>query len=125
LAEMLKNDLLKAFKPALIGRMTVVPYYPLGDVVLKKIIQVKLNQIGDRLKQNYKATFTYSPAVVDTIASRCKDVDTGARNADHIITGTVLTMISAEVLTRMAESKPVTKVSVDVDSKSQFVVTVE
>jgi type VI secretion system protein VasG len=125
LTEMLKGDLLKAFKPALIGRMTVVPYYPLGDTVLKKIIELKLKQIGERLKANYKAAFAYSPAVVDTIAARCKDVDTGARNADHIITGTVLTMISAEVLTRLAEGKPVTKVSVDVDSKSQFAVTVE
>ena len=85
LVEMLKADLQKAFKPALIGRMTVVPYYPLGDTVLKKIIELKLKQIGERLKQNYKATFSYSPGVVDTIASRCKDVDTGARNADHII----------------------------------------
>ncbi|MBP3958061.1 AAA family ATPase [Gemmata sp. G18] len=125
LAEMLKPDLLKAFKPALLGRMTVVPYYPLGDSVLKKIIELKLKQIGDRLKTNYKAAFNCTPAVVDTIAARCKDVDSGARNADHIITGTVLTMISAEVLTRIAEGKPVTKVSVDVDAKSQFTVTVE
>ena len=87
---MMKADLLKAFKPALIGRMTVVPYFPLGDEVLKKIIQLKLNQIGDRLKQNYKASFAYTPAVVDTVSARCKDVDSGARNADHIITGTVL-----------------------------------
>ncbi len=124
LAEMLKGDLLKAFKPALLGRMTVVPYYPLGDAVLKKIIQLKLNQIRDRLKVNYKAAFVCTPAVVDTIAARCKDVDTGARNADHIITGTVLTMIAAEVLTRIAEGKPVTKVTVDADANSQFVVTV-
>jgi type VI secretion system protein VasG len=125
LGEMLKADLLKAFKPALIGRMTVVPYYPLGDVVLKKIIELKLKQIGERLKTNYKAAFSYTPAVVDTIAARCKDVDTGARNADHIITGTVLTMISTEVLARIAEGKPVKSVSVDVDAKSQFVVKVE
>ena len=125
LAEMLKGDLLKAFKPALLGRMTVVPYYPLGDAVLKKIIQLKLNQIRDRLKANYKAAFVCTPAVVDTIAARCKDVDTGARNADHIITGTVLTMIAAEVLTRIAEGKPVTKVTVDADANSQFVVAVE
>ena len=125
LAEMLKGDLLKAFKPALLGRMTVVPYYPLGDAVLKKIIQLKLNQIRDRLKANYKAAFVCTPAVVDTIAARCKDVDTGARNADHIITGTVLTMIAAEVLTRIAEGKPVTKVTVAADADSQFVVTVQ
>jgi type VI secretion system protein VasG len=120
----MKADLLKAFKPALLGRMTVVPYYPLGDTVLKKIIELKLKQIGERLKQNYKAAFSYTPAV-DTVAARCKDVDSGARNADHIITGTVLTMISAEVLTRMAEGKSVTKVTVDADAKSQFVVKVE
>jgi type VI secretion system protein VasG len=125
LGEMLKDDLLKAFKPALIGRMTVVPYYPLGDAVLKKIIQLKLNQIGERLRQNYKAKFNYSPAVVDVIAARCKDVDTGARNADHIITGTVLTEISAQVLTRIAEGKPVKNVTVGVDDKSQLTYSVE
>jgi type VI secretion system protein VasG len=125
LAEMMKNDLLKAFKPALLGRMTVVPYYPLGDTVLKKIIQLKLNQIGDRLKQNYKAKFTYSPAVVETISARCKDVDTGARNADHIITGTVLTEISAQVLTRIAEGHAVKGVTVGVDDKSQMTYSVE
>jgi type VI secretion system protein VasG len=125
LTEMLKVDLQKSFKPALIGRMTVVPYYPLGDTVLKKIIELKLKQIGDRLRQNYKAQFTYSPKVVDTIASRCKDVDTGARNADHIITGTVLAAISNEVLARIAEGHPVKKVAVDVDDKSQFTYAVE
>ena len=97
----------------------------LGDTVLKKIIELKLKQIGERLKTNYKAAFNYTPAVVDTVAERCKNVDTGARNADHIITGTVLTLISTEVLTRLAEGKPVRKVDVSVDDKSQFVVTVE
>lgn len=125
LVEMLRNDLLKAFKPALIGRMTVVPYYPLGDEVLKKIIRLKMNQIRDRLKQNYKATYTYSDAVVDLIGSRCKDVDTGARNADHIITGTVLTEISAQVLSRIAEGHSVKSVTVGVDDKSQLTYKVE
>ena len=78
--------------------------------MLKKIIELKLKQIGDRLKENYKATFTYSPAVVDTIAARCKEVDTGARNADHIITGSVLTEISTQVLGRIAEGHPVKSV---------------
>ena len=125
LAEMMKADLLKAFKPALLGRMTVVPYYPLGDTVLKKIIQLKLNQIGDRLKQNYKAKFSYSPAVVETISARCKDVDSGARNADHIITGSILTEISASVLTRIAEGHPIKGVTVGVDDKSKMTYAVE
>jgi type VI secretion system protein VasG len=125
LTELLKNDLLKAFKPALLGRMTVVPYFPLGDIVLKKIIELKLNQVGDRLRANYKAAFAYDPKVVDTVAARCKDVDSGARNADHIITGTVLPAISEEVLTRVAEGRPVKKVTVGVDDKSQLTYVVE
>ncbi|MGL4421154.1 MAG: type VI secretion system ATPase TssH, partial [Gemmataceae bacterium] len=83
LADMLRPDLLKAFKPALLGRMAVVPYFPLSDVVLKQIIHLKLKQIGDRLKLNHKAKFEYAPEVVETVAARCKDVDSGARNADH------------------------------------------
>ncbi len=125
LAEALKPDLLKAFKPALLGRMTVVPYFPLGDEVLKKIIALKLNQVGDRLRLNYKAKFAYSPAVVDTVAARCKDVDSGARNADHIITGTLLPEVSTQVLAQLAEARPVKSVSIGVDDKSQLTYTIE
>jgi type VI secretion system protein VasG len=120
LLELLKPDLLKAFKPALLGRMTIIPYFPLGDPILKKIIEMKLRQIGERLRTNYKANFAWSPAVVETIAARCKDVDTGARNADHIINGTVLAAISTEVLARLAEGHPVRSVAVDVDGQSRF-----
>src|SRR5262245_52239 len=89
LVEMLKADLQKAFKPALIGRMTVVPYYPLGDAILKKIIEMKLKQIGDRLKQNYKEALSYNDEVVARMASGCKDVDTGERAAGHHYAGPV------------------------------------
>jgi len=125
LADILKPDLLKAFKPALLGRMAVVPYFPLGDEVLRKIIELKLNQIGARMTANHKATFAYSPAVVDTIASRCKDVDSGARNVDHIIGGTLLPAVSSEILTRIAEGLPVKTVRVGVDEASQFTYAVE
>jgi type VI secretion system protein VasG len=120
LQELLKPDLLKAFKPALLGRMTVVPYFPLGDQVLKKIINLKLKKVGDRLRNNYKAKFTMTPEVIDQIAARCKDVDSGARNADHIITGTVLPQISTEVLARLAEGKPIKSVTVGVNDKSEL-----
>jgi type VI secretion system protein VasG len=125
LAELLRPELQKAFKPALLGRMTVVPYLPLGDEVLKRIIGLKLNQIGDRLRANYKAAFTYSPAVIETVAARCKDVDSGARNADHIITGTVLPRISEEVLVRLAEGRPVKAVAVGVADGGDLSFTVE
>lgn len=120
LAEILKPDLLKAFKPALLGRMTVVPYFPLKEDVLKGIIKLKLGAIGDRFKTNHKATFEYSPEVVETVAARCTDVDSGARNVDHILTGSMLPKLSQEVLVCMADGRPVKSVKVGVDEKSQF-----
>jgi type VI secretion system protein VasG len=120
LIELLRPDLLKAFKPALLGRMAVVPYFPLGDEVLKKIIELKIKQIGDRLKLNHKAKLVYSQKVVDTISSRCKDVDSGARNADFILTSSLLPALSQTVLNRIAEGLPVGTVTIGVDDKSQF-----
>jgi type VI secretion system protein VasG len=125
LAEALRPDLLKVFKPALLGRMTLVPYFPLGDEVIKKIITLKIGQIAGRVKENYRATFGYDDAVVTAIASRCKEVESGARNVDHILTGTLLPEISREFLTRMAEGKPVKKAHVSVDGEGKFVYTVE
>jgi type VI secretion system protein VasG len=125
LEEKLRTDLLKAFKPALLGRMKVVPYFPLGEEVLKNIIKLKLNQIGDRLKDNHKAKFEYGPELVDTVAARCTEVETGARNVDHILTGSLLPAMSQEVLTRMAEGRPIKKVTVGVNEQSQFTYTVE
>lgn len=125
LSEVLRPDLLKAFKPALLGRMTVVPYYPLSETVLKQIIELQLKKIADRLKQNHKATFHYDPQVVQAIAARCTEVESGARNVDHIITGSVLPAISTEILTRLADGRVVTAVTVGVDDKGQFTYTVE
>jgi type VI secretion system protein VasG len=125
LEEILRPDLLKAFKPALLGRMKVVPYFPLREEVLKKIIELKLGAIGDRLKENHKATFEYSPSVVETVAARCTEVESGARNVDHILTGTLLPKLSQEVLVRMADGKPVRRVKVGVGPDSQFTYDVE
>jgi type VI secretion system protein VasG len=120
LGTMLRPDLLKSFKPALLGRMTVVPYFPLSEPILKQIIELQLKKIGDRLKTNHKAVFNYTPKVVDTIAQRCKEVESGARNVDHILTGTLLPTVSREVLTRLGEGRPVKKVAIDIDDKGQF-----
>ncbi|QEL20271.1 type VI secretion system ATPase TssH [Limnoglobus roseus] len=125
LEEILRPDLLKAFKPALLGRMKVVPYFPLREDVLKQIIHLKLKDIGSRLKENHKATFEYTPAVVETVAERCTEVESGARNVDHILTGTLLPKLSQEVLVRMADGKPVRTAKIDVDAESQFTYTVE
>ena len=120
LNEALRGDLLKAFKPALLGRMTVVPFYPLGDAVLKSIIKLKLGQIGGRVKDNYRAAFEYDDALVETVAGRCKEVETGARNVDHILTGTLLPEMAREFLARMADGRPVGRVKIAVGDGGRF-----
>ena len=77
--------------------------------------------VGDRLKANHRTAFVYDDKVVETIASRCKEVESGARNVDHIITGTLLPAISREFLSRMADGQSVGKVSLGVDAAGQFV----
>jgi len=125
LNEILRPALLKSFKPALLGRMTVVPYFPLSEPVLKQIVELQLRKIGDRLKINHKAAFAYDPAVVTTIVTRCKEVESGARNVDHILTGTLLPTVSRELLTRMAEGRSVGRVHVGVNGSGEFTYTVE
>jgi type VI secretion system protein VasG len=125
LNEILRPALLKSFKPALLGRMTVVPYFPLSEPVLKQIVELQLRKIGDRLKINHKATFNYDPAVVTTIVARCKEVESGARNVDHILTGTLLPTVSRELLTRMAEGRSVGRVHVGVNGSGDFTYAVE
>jgi type VI secretion system protein VasG len=121
LGEALRPDLLKVFKPALLGRMTIVPFFPLTDEVIRQIIKLQMKRIGDRVRQHYKATFNYDDAVMNAIASRCKEVESGARNIDHIISGTLLPEISREFLSRMAEGKAVGQVRITVDGEGKFV----
>jgi type VI secretion system protein VasG len=121
LATALRPELIKLFKPALLGRMTVVPYYPLSDEVIRKIIKLQLKRVGERLALNHRAEFTYEDAVVETIAGRCKEVESGARNVDQIITGTLLPEMAQEFLTRLAEGKSVERVTIKIDGSGGFV----
>lgn len=124
LAELLRPELLKSFKPALLGRMVVVPYYPLSDQVLRQIIELQLGRIRARVRENHKAQFDYDDAVISTLASRCKEVESGARNVDHILTGSMLPAISQQVLSRLADGLPIQRIHVGVDSSGQFTYTV-
>jgi type VI secretion system protein VasG len=117
----LRPDLLKAFKPAFVGRLEVVPFFPLSDEVLQKIIKLKLKQIGNRIRENHRATFGYDDALVSAVASRCKEVESGARNVDNILGGTLLPGIAGEFLACMAEGKHVAKAHVSLDDKGNFV----
>jgi len=118
--ETLFPELLKRFKPAFLGRLAVVPYYPLSDEVLKKIIELKLQKIARRVRENHRAEFRYGPELVEHIAQRCTEVDTGARNVDHILTRTLLPEMSAEFLARMAEDQPIGGVQVSVTADGAF-----
>jgi type VI secretion system protein VasG len=125
LAEALRPDLLKSFKPALLGRMTVVPYFPLTDEVIRNITRMQLGRVAARVKENHRAELTYDDKVLDTIAGRCKEVESGARNVDQIINGTLLPGLAAQFLAHMVEGKPVSRANIAVNEAGQFVYTVQ
>ena len=91
------------FKPALLARMTIVPFYILDPKYLKEIVELKLRRLAGRLAESNKMKMTFAPGVVDQITARCTEVETGARNIDHILRGAVLPMMSREILNRLGE----------------------
>lgn len=120
LAEALRPDLLKFFKPAFLGRLIVVPYYPIADETMRKIIRLQLGRIQKRMMANHRAEFAFDEALINAIASRCHEVDSGARNVDHIVTRTLLPEISQEILSRMAQGQGISRVFVSVDENGDF-----
>ncbi len=120
LAEAIYPELLKTFKPAFLGRVSIVPFFPLTEEVMRSIIELQLGRISKRIKENYRASFTYAPEVVAHIGERCKEVSTGARNVDHILTRTLLPELSAEFLARLASGQPITSVKIGIDPKGTF-----
>jgi type VI secretion system protein VasG len=121
LIEAIRPELVKAFKPALLGRMVTVPFYPISDDILRLIIKLQLGKIKNRISDNHGAQFTYDDSVIDTVASRCTDVDSGARNVYNILTGTLLPEMSGEVLSRMASGEGIKRVHVKVGDDGNFV----
>jgi type VI secretion system protein VasG len=120
LVEALRPVLLKVFKPAFLGRLITVPYFPITDDVMRRIIVLQLDRIRTRLQENNRAQFSYDDALVTAIAQRCTEVESGARNVDHILTRTLLPEISREFLARMAEGQRISKVHVSVDGDGAF-----
>jgi len=124
LLEAVHPDLLSYFKPAFLGRVTVVPYFPLQEDVMHKIIELKLGKIVRRVRENYQAELKYSPALVEHIASRCHGVDSGARIIDNVLEGSLLPQLAAECLTTMAEGRLVNQAIADVNESGGLSVTV-
>ena len=117
----MRPELNKIFKPAFLGRMVLIPYYPIREDSLKLIIELKLGRIQKRIEENHKIRLTYDPALVDTVASRCTEVESGARNVDNILTNTLLPDISRQLLGRMAEGEKVASVHVGIGADGAFV----
>jgi type VI secretion system protein VasG len=108
------------FKPALLARMNVVPYKILPSDILKEIVVLKLEKLVRRLHTTHKIALTYTPAVVDQIAARCTEVETGARNIDYIMSGTIMPRMSQEILTRMSTGDMPSAVRLDMDATGGF-----
>ncbi len=120
LAEILRPELQRNFKPAFLGRLAVIPYYPISDDIMQKIIVLKLEKIKRRITENHRAVFSYDESLINAIANRCTEVDSGARNVDYILTGTLLPEISESVLAKMAEGEAIKDIQVSVDEQGAF-----
>ena len=103
MAKALREPLLKVFPPALLGRLVTIPYYPLSDEMLGKIVKLQLNRIKKRVEARYKIPFVYSDEVVKLVVSRCTESESGGRMIDAILTNTMLPDVSREFLTRMMQ----------------------
>lgn len=120
LIEAIKPSLSAHFKPALLARMTVIPYLPINPEAMKNITRLKLNKLMGRLSGNQNIKSKYTEKVIDLIASRCTEVDTGARNIDHILRSTLIPILSSAILGEMASGNIPETLVVDVDDASNF-----
>jgi type VI secretion system protein VasG len=121
LVKALKPELNKIFKPAFLGRMLIVPYYPIRDEALQKIIHLKLYRIKNRLYENHRVTLSYDDTLVKEVAHRCTEVESGARNVDNILTNTLLSEMSRQLLGRMAEGEKLERITVSIGEDGGFV----
>ncbi|RZS85936.1 type VI secretion system ATPase TssH [Pigmentiphaga kullae] len=124
LLDLLRPDLQEAFKPAFLGRCALVPYYPLRDENMKRIVRLKLDKIARRIRANHAAAFEYDEALVDAIAQRCTEVDSGARNIDNILTGTLLPEVADLVLARMGAAEAIAHIGAGIGADGGFAYTI-
>ena len=116
----LRPALLRQFPAAFLGRVVIVPYRPVADAQLRRIVDLKLQQLADRIRSNHGAAFSWDDDVAEAIAARCHEVESGARNIDHIITQSLLPELASQVLERMALQQPFDDVHLSVDVRTGF-----
>lgn len=120
LIDALRPELAKSFKPAFLGRVTLVPYFPLPVAIIRQIVVMQLERIRARVQDSYRATFEWTPELIDAIAARCTESSSGARNVENILTRTLLPELSAEVLARLADGQSISRVSASLGTDGLF-----
>jgi type VI secretion system protein VasG len=120
IVEGLRDELNQVFKPAFLGRLSIVPYYPVKDAILQSIVGLKLERIRKRFERNHQAVLGYDESLVAAIAARCTEVDSGARNIDNILSKTLMPELAQHVLERMAQDKPIQRLDIELGSDGDF-----
>jgi type VI secretion system protein VasG len=108
----LRPALTQAFPAALLGRMIVVPYYPLSDEVLERIVALQLGRVSRRVRERYGVPLDYDQSVVDLVRRRCTEVESGGRTIDAFLTNSLLPDVSRELLLRTLDGRTVDQVRV-------------
>ena len=116
----LRPALNRIFKPAFLGRMVVVPYYPIRDEELKRIIVLKIDKVARRLLETHNVELIYDQVLIEAISDRCTEVESGARNVDNILTNTLLPEMSRKLLRSMAEGSTLMSIRIGVDGNGAF-----
>jgi type VI secretion system protein VasG len=114
IAKALREPLLKVFPAALLGRIVVIPYYPLSDQMVGNIARLQLGRVAKRVEGSHRVPFTFTDDVVKTIVSRCTEIESGGRMIDAILTNSLLPRMSHELLTRTIEGRSVKRIEVSV-----------
>jgi type VI secretion system protein VasG len=125
LVRALKPELDKTFKPAFLGRLVIIPFFPIRDDVMKKIVRLKLGRIQKRIESTHRVRFSYDDALVDAVAARCTEVESGARNVDNILTNTLLPEVSVRILEQLATGEQIGSIRMGVTADGVFTYEVD
>ncbi|MNQ99873.1 Chaperone protein ClpB [compost metagenome] len=123
LAHKVRPILSRHFKPALLARMTIVPFFTLGGEQLTGIVRLKLERLSERLLASSKVRLTFSHEVAEAIAARCTEVESGARNIDFILSKSLAPRLSDLLLGAIAGQRPLALLHVEVDARGEWVIT--
>jgi type VI secretion system protein VasG len=121
----LRPALLRQFPAAFLGRLIIVPYRPIADTELLRITGLKLNQLAERVQRHHAAHLQWEPMVAEAIVARCHEVESGARNIDHIITQSLLPELAAQVLAKIAAAERFNQVTLGVNERAGFRVSLD